>query len=151
MKGAVVPDMDRRQFIKVGIAAGAGVLAVTALPVAINGIMDRAPRFTPAADLDHAQLSTLAGDTVRVGNPTGPPSALVVQHVTPTAPYASTDGRLIGDSFSIVFAGPPGEPLDQATYELNHRSLGTFPVFLSPVDLADGVNQRYEAVFNRLR
>ena len=147
----VAARMDRRQFITVGIVAGAGVLAATVLPAALNSIMDRASEFTPAADLNHERLLPLAGDTVTVTNPAGPQDALIVERVTPPVPYSSSNGRLVGDSFSIFFGGPAGAPLDQNTYELHHPSLGTFPVFLSPVDIADGANQRYEAVFNRLR
>jgi hypothetical protein len=147
----VAIGVDRRQFITVGILAGAGVLAVTAFPAALNSIMDRASRFTPAADLNHERLLPLAGDTVRVASPAGPQSALIVERVTPATPYSSSNGRLVGDSFSIFFEGPAGAPLAQDTYELHHPSLGAFPVFLSPVDLSDGSSQRYEAVFNRLR
>ena len=151
MSSVVAPGMDRRQFIKIGAAAGAAVLATIALPSALNGIINRAPRFTPAADLHHEQLSSLTGNTITVANPAGPDSELIVDHVTPATPYVSSDGRPVGDSFSVFFVGPTGVPLKQATHELQHPSLGIFPVFLSPVDLADGANQRYEAVFNRLR
>ncbi len=126
------------------------MLAVTALPSAITGIIDGVPNFTPAVDLHHSQLSTLAGDTVRVTSSAGPPSALTIERVTPATPYVSSNGRLVGDSFSVLFEGPAGAPLAQDTYELHHPSLGAFPMFLSPVDLTDGSSQRYEAVFNRL-
>ncbi len=127
------------------------MLAVTALPSTIKAIIDGAPNFTPAVDLHHSQLSSLAGDTVRVTNPAGSASALIVERVTPATAYASSDGREVGDSFSIFFDGPATARLDQDTYELHHPSLGAFPVFLTPVDFTDGSNQRYEAVFNRLR
>jgi hypothetical protein len=151
MSVGVASGMDRRNFIRIGIAAGAGLMAVSALPVAINGIFDHGPRFTPAADLNHQRLSPLAGDTIGVTGPTGVRSELLVERVTPATPYASSNGRPAGDSFSIFFESPVGAPLDQNTYELRHPSLGAFPVFLSPVGLTDGANQRYEAVFNRLR
>jgi hypothetical protein len=127
------------------------VLVASALPAAINGLMSRGSRFTPAADLNHERLSALVGDSVGVVNPSGSPSELVVDHVTPRVPYASSDGRVTGHSFSVAFEGKAGVPLDQGTYELSHPNLGAFPVFLSPVGLTDGANQRYEAVFNRLR
>jgi hypothetical protein len=151
MSVGVASGLDRRNFIRVGIAAGAGLMAMTALPAAINGIFDHGPRFTPTADLNHQRLTSLVGDKVTVASPTGAPSELIVERMTPATPYASSDGRVVGDSFSIFFEGQAGVPLDQATYELNHPSLGAFPLFLSPVDLTDGSTQRYEAVFNRLR
>lgn len=151
MSYGVASAMDRRQFMRVGIAAGAGVLGASALPAAINGLMSRGSRFTPAADLNHERLSALVGDSVSVVNPSESPSKLNVDHVTPGTPYVSSDGRVTGDSFSVVFEGRADVPLDQGTYELKHPDLGAFPVFLSPVGLTDGANQRYEAVFNRLR
>jgi hypothetical protein len=151
MSVGVASDLDRRNFIRIGIAAGAGLMAMTALPAAINGIFDQGPRFTTAAELNHRLLTTLVGDKVAVSSPTGAPSELIVERMTPATTYASSNGRVVGDSFSIFFEGRAGVPLDQATYELKHPSLGVFPVFLSPVGLSDGPNQRYEAVFNRLR
>jgi len=126
-------------------------MAMTALPAAINGIFDHGPRFTPAADLNHQRLTSLVGDKVTVASPTGAPSELIVERMTPATTYASSNGRQVSDSFSVFFEGPVGAPLSQNTYELHHPSLGVFPVFLSPVDLTDGPTQRYEAVFNRLR
>ncbi len=126
-------------------------MAMTAVPAAINGILDRGPRFTPAADLNHLRLTSRVGDTVTVVSPTGTSPELIVDRVTPSTPYVASNGRVAGDSFSILFEGRAGVPLDQATYELKHPSLGEFPVFLSPVGLTDGSTQRYEAVFNRLR
>ena len=151
MSVGVASDLDRRNFIRIGIAAGAGLMAMTALPAAINGIFDHGPRSTPAADLNHQRLTSLIGDKVTVASPTGAPSELIVERMTPATTYASSNGRLAGDSFSIFFEGPVGTPLSQNTYELHHPSLGAFPVFLSPVDLTNGSTQRYEAVFNRLR
>jgi hypothetical protein len=151
MSAGIASGMDRRNFIRIGIAAGAGLMAMTALPAAINGIFDLGPRFTPAADLSHQRLASLVGDTVTVASPTGAPPELIVDRVTPATPYVSSNGRVGGDSFSIFFEGRAGVPLDQATYELKHPSLGAFLVFLGPVGLTDGSIQRYEAVFNRLR
>jgi len=151
MSAGVASGVDRRNFIRIGIAAGAGLMAMTALPAVINGIFDHGPRFTPAADLSHQRLRSLVGDTVTVPGPTGTPPELIVDRVTPATPYVSSNGRVVGDSFSILFEGRAGVPLNQATHELKHPSLGVFPVFLSPVGLTNGSTQRYEAVFNRLR
>jgi hypothetical protein len=151
MSVGVASGMDRRNFLRIGIAAGAGLMAMTALPVAIDGIFEHGPRFTPAADLNHQRLTSLVGDKVTVASPTGASSELIVERMTPARAYASSNGRLVSDSFSIFFEGPVGTPLRQNSYELHHPSLGVFPVFLSPVDLTDGSTQRYEAVFNRLR
>jgi hypothetical protein len=53
------------------------------------------------------------------------------------------------DSFSVVFRGARDRPLQQATYSVDHRSLGTFPLFVVPIyPDADALN--YEAIFNRM-
>jgi hypothetical protein len=48
--------------------------------------------------------------------------------------------------FSVVFRGPPGVPLPQRIYRLEHDRLGAFDLFLVPIG-PDAVGMRYEAVF----
>jgi len=62
----------------------------------------------------------------------------------PPPPEPSSD-----DSFSVVFRGARDRPLHQATYSVDHTSLGTFPLFVVPIyPDADALN--YEAIFNRM-
>ena len=52
------------------------------------------------------------------------------------------------ECFSLEFQGPKDEVLDQGTFELTHETLGTFALFMTPVE----ENERgrvYQAVFNR--
>ena len=61
-----------------------------------------------------------------------------------------SDRQVVGDteSFSIVFSGPNHTPYEQGVVELSHESIGTFEVFLVPVQrTAESIS--YEAVFNR--
>jgi hypothetical protein len=52
------------------------------------------------------------------------------------------------EPFTLLFTGPEGLALPQATYDLTHPELGEFALFLVPVQpAADGL-ARYEAVFN---
>ncbi len=51
------------------------------------------------------------------------------------------------ESFSIEFCGPKTKLLEQGTYELTHKSMGTKCIFLVPV--GEGSDQyEYQAVFS---
>ena len=53
------------------------------------------------------------------------------------------------DCFSVVFRGPRNRPLESSTYRVVHDQMGTFYLFITPVD--DHKKQRrYQAVFNRV-
>jgi hypothetical protein len=53
------------------------------------------------------------------------------------------------ERFSLVFQAPPGAPVEQRIYRLEHNDLGALEVFLVPIGAGDkGVC--YEAVFNRI-
>jgi hypothetical protein len=54
------------------------------------------------------------------------------------------------EAFSIVFRGPLDVPLPQATYDIQHDTLGSFDLFIVPIR-RDQQGFFYEAVFNRLR
>jgi len=54
------------------------------------------------------------------------------------------------DSFSILFRGPRRTVLESKSYRITHDQMGTFDLFISPVN--DSKKQRlYEAVFNRFQ
>lgn len=147
----LVSDMDRRQFIKVSAATAAAVLAVSALPAAIDALLSNRPSFTPAADLKREVLIPLEGDVVQVTHGSGT-VPLTVREITTSSPYREhRGGATIGDTFSVIFEGPAASSLAQDSYTMNHERLGGFPIFITPVDQPSGTTQRYEAVFNRLR
>lgn len=52
-------------------------------------------------------------------------------------------------TFAVVLGGPADTFLEQATYSVRHREIGTFDLFIVPVG-TDGRTVRYEAVFTRL-
>jgi hypothetical protein len=52
------------------------------------------------------------------------------------------------DAFSLTFSGPTSHSLTQGVHTLRHPRLGSFDLFLVPVDQPDG-DQRYEAVVDR--
>lgn len=51
------------------------------------------------------------------------------------------------EAFSMVFRGPSDAFLPQATYRFHHEALGTFDLFIVPVN-QDQQGLYYEAVFN---
>jgi len=53
------------------------------------------------------------------------------------------------ERFSIFFRGPQGISLPQAIYEFQHERMGSFELFIVPVN-QDGAGIYYEAVFNRI-
>ena len=141
---------DRRRFIiTAATVAGAGFLALRALP---SVLFDGLRRRTPAADLVPAVLEPLVGETVRTNTPAGAGPDLGVASVTTPEPYGlDGKGAPIGDTFSVMLEGPAEAALEQGVYEFEHDSLGSFPLFIVPVDLPQSGTQRYQAVFNRLR
>lgn len=65
----------------------------------------------------------------------------------------SSDGKSAHDAkldcFSVVFRGPRNVALESRTYKVEHDQMGSFDLFISPVD--DRKKQRrYQAVFNRV-
>jgi Domain of unknown function (DUF6916) len=63
---------------------------------------------------------------------------------------AAHDRSLAGadDAFSLSFSGPESQRLSQGIHTLRHPRLGSFDLFLVPVDQPAG-DQRYEAVIDR--
>jgi hypothetical protein len=54
------------------------------------------------------------------------------------------------DCFSVVFRGPRNVALESGTYKVEHDQMGTFELFISPVDERKK-QRRYQAVFNHLQ
>ncbi len=52
--------------------------------------------------------------------------------------------------FSLLFGGPREPQLPQGLYRLENERMGSFEIFLVPVDLTEEGYQ-YEAVFNRIK
>ena len=73
--------------------------------------------------------------------------SLVTLDLVEASQIGSTSGF---ESFSIVFRGPPGAFLRQATHRFCHDELGAFELFIVPIR-QDAIGFYYEAVFNRIR
>jgi hypothetical protein len=90
----------------------------------------------------HRTYVPLVGSMFDVRRPDG--GRVAVELVDATA----LPGR--GECFSLVFRGPAETPLDQRTYEMQHRVLGDFPLFLVPLGPREDGGLAFEAVVNRL-
>ena len=53
-------------------------------------------------------------------------------------------------SISLIFQGPEEPVLAQATYSLQHPSLGAFALFLVPIAGPDPTIRRYQAILSKL-
>lgn len=65
----------------------------------------------------------------------------------PSQPKSANAPQL--DCFSVVFRGPRNVALDSRTYKVEHDQMGSFEIFISPVDDRKKL-RRYQAVFNRV-
>ena len=52
------------------------------------------------------------------------------------------------EPFSMVFVGPQGRSLAQATYAMDHATLGRIEIFIVPIGPRQDGRQQYEAVFS---
>lgn len=54
------------------------------------------------------------------------------------------------ETFSLIFRGPKDLYIEQNTYEFEHKELGFFSLFITPVVGADQKGNYYQALFNRI-
>jgi len=52
------------------------------------------------------------------------------------------------ERFSLLFDGPTPPTIPHLAYQVEHATLGTFPLFVGPISADEG-SPPYEAVFNR--
>ena len=62
--------------------------------------------------------------------------------------HSPSPGAPRAQPFSLIFLGPAGQHLPQATYTLQHADLGELDIFLVPVGPAADGRHQYEAAFN---
>ncbi len=146
--------IDRRRFLQGAGLAAAGTAAVMLRPGSeLFGLLDRLfhIRVLSAEELTRDVVERLSGATVAVELAGGGTASLRVDEITPVAPY-SIGSKAGGESFSLLMRGPADPALPQDTYTLWSKGVGAFPLFVVPVgQVTDRGEQRYEALFNRLR
>jgi len=141
--------MSRRKFLKYALVgtAGTAILAVHGRTV-LNGI-NRESTLVDANVLykmEKASFSERLGETFKVSKGAFDTADLELTEVSDVI-YHNTGG--VGEVFSLLFKGPHSSPLEQGTYILDNKSMGSFPLFIVPL-YPDTYAMYYEAIFNRL-
>jgi hypothetical protein len=131
------PTLTRRSLLRSGALASAAAL-VGLRPWAAT------PAFAAPSYLLRSAYEGLVGHRFTAGS-----VELTLLSVSDVA-GATVDASLAGteDVFVLTFSGPLEPALDGGTHTLTHPGLGTFELFLSPVE-RPGTDRRYEAVVDR--
>ena len=139
---------SRRQFV-----ADCSIVAAVAL-VPTAGLCQPLPlEDVSLRELDLATFAKHLDTTFHVRAGHGETVDLKLVKAQPLGWQAAKPGSGVGgmgESFSLIFHGHPGEALPQDTYCIEHRPIGRFTMFIVPVGQPDGGKPRYQAIFNRL-
>ena len=94
---------------------------------------------------DAQAFAALLGDvfTVVVGD-----GALVELTLDDVQRHGVNEGAPRAEPFSLLFSSPPSSTLAQATWTLQHGTLGDTAIFLVPIGPRPDGRMGYEAVFN---
>lgn len=132
--------LTRRQLLR--HAGGALALAAAARLTRLRPEdQERQDSLTLAAVLPHV------GSRFDVRVAPGRRERLTLIEATAREPRGQGDRKVTGEAFSLLF-GEAGNEIPAGIHAFHHPALGSFPLFVSPVE--QGRNgQRYEAVVNR--
>jgi hypothetical protein len=142
--------IGRRTWLKgIGIA-----VAVSVLPELAAGT----PRVMayeqhgPTAMLLRSGWAQLQGETFHVQHGAAQKLVLQLARVRDLRSQARMSANVQTSAyceacFSLVFHGPGDMPLDQGTYQFEHRRVGSFALFITPL-FPDANARYYETVFN---
>ena len=148
-------SITRRKFLK----AGTLVALAAAIPLKVAGQQPRKVNdgnpIDQSKDVAADPLSTYTRSTfssylnsifrLYTGYSTIDVALVEVKDLTPGAKTAQTGA----ECFSLLFRGG-SVALKQNTYRIEHASLGTFPLFLTPGTADDNGAQSFVAIINRL-
>jgi hypothetical protein len=131
------PTLTRRSLLRAGALATAATLA---------GVRPWGAASAAAAS-GHLRRSSYDG---LVGQSFGAGSVQLQLLSVSDLAGATVDKSLAGseDAFALAFSGPLGAPLEAGTHALTHPELGTFELFVAPVEQPHA-DRRYEAVVDR--
>ena len=98
----------------------------------------------PGSHLIRSSYTGLSQTSFAVGS-----AELELQSISDVA-GAALDASLAGseDAFVLTFSGPVAQPLESGTQTVSHPELGTFELFVSPIERPSGDCQ-YEAAIDR--
>ena len=155
--------IPRRKFIKAGIiAAACAGIPLTLGPATAQdqgGGEKRGGYFPIPAEVqdDPTSYYTMAtfvpyvnsGFRLLVGRQWKYMKLMQVKNLCPAA-AANAPVNDLGECFSLTFRAARGQKIRQQTYSIRHAALGTFSLFLVPVDRRTRTSaEYYEAVINR--
>lgn len=137
-------NISRRVLLKAGAIYG----AMAALPVSMAARIFDAGPLTNIAQLSLTKFRPLQSEVFKIAHE-GHTDALRLIQISDLG--CGIDRRNHGECFSLLFQSAPGSTLRQGTYRFFHRKLGSFPLFIVPVNqiLPDG-SRHFEAIFNRI-
>ena len=140
---------SRRHAIKLGMCATASLATIEGI---CGQVAHAAQEATSAAAdrgwLRRDQFEACRGEMVIVHTSSRSITLwLMAVDDVPSAPY--TGAVADQSSFVVLFQGPLSPELAQGTYQVESRTLGTFPLFLVPEGTYPAV-RTYAATFNRV-
>ena len=151
MEWTAGPGLSRRQLL-----TGAGMAGLAAATPALRRL--RAPypfgsgagaaRTSSSDELTLARFAPHVGSSFTVRAGALVTLALTLEEARGTPPHPADRAGVQGESFSLVFRGGEGPPLDDGIHPVTHPALGTFPLFVSAFD-AGRRGQAYQAVVDR--
>lgn len=129
------------------LLAGAGAAASAAIPkVAVAA----AKQVAGPSHLDRSTWEPLVGTLLETRNPGAPRVPLLLVRISdPDTSFGQSD-RFLERSFALVFRGPEGQPLADATHRLFVPGVGKVDVWFSSANLT-GSGWEYVAVFSNSR
>ncbi len=134
--------ISRRTLLKTGAVCAAGAVFPAA---AYAGLIDQ-ERPVNLAQFSLVTFRPCLDDTFKVSHQ----GRKIPLKLVETRDLTNAFGPGGGECFSLLFESCAKAPLRQGTYRIRHPGLGTFAMFLVPVNqpVPDGA-VHYEALFNR--
>jgi hypothetical protein len=141
----------RRKFL---FDCSTAVAALALVPITSIGVSASTLSRRSVGQISHATFASQVDTTFRVQLPSGQvvklkllkaPSAPAVPALLGSRPAADAGN----ERFSLVFSGPKDCPLASAIHQFEHDELGRFEMYIGEIGLRDGIDIRYEAVFNQ--
>ncbi|MFC2015156.1 DUF6916 family protein [Chloroflexota bacterium] len=139
--------VSRRKFLTyaLGGATGAAALALHGNTILTKITGDTTP-MDRLKQMDKKSFVERLGDTFEISKGALDTVSLQLTEIKDLAFYNA--GRA-GEVFSLLFKGPHTYPLEQGTYVVENKAVGSFQLFLVPT-YPEINNMYYEAIFNRL-
>lgn len=138
--------VTRRRFLATGSLAAVAASFSPSLFLRLSrhwgGSATPADRITPSAFRGLERTRFVVGSGPRM-------TRLELVSVSPERVRPVSGMGRLADS-SLIFRGSSDSILQQDTYRFQHEAIGSFELFLVPVDQGRGGQQHYQVVFNRI-